>query len=92
MPVARQKNCSVPLFGGVLSYEDSGLRVHLLLIIVLLAGCNIANSWSEVGERELRQRNHGCQMASTLTPAEIQVCKNIRRECDRRAKLEIYVC
>jgi hypothetical protein len=41
---------------------------------------------AEVPDKELRQRNYKCVMANGLSPAEIQVCKNIRRECDERAK------
>ena len=56
-------------------------------------GCDMQSSaFKDTPDKELRKRNYQCQIAGDLAPAEIQVCKNIRRECDRRAAEGSYVC
>ncbi|MBV1960337.1 MAG: hypothetical protein KUG48_01865 [Oleibacter sp.] len=79
-----------PLFSRT---EDAELRVIVLLSVMLLSACNYWNSsYGKMPDKELRERNYRCQMAGSLSAAEIQVCKNIRRECDVRADNGIYVC
>ncbi|HBS41960.1 MAG TPA: hypothetical protein DEA26_04715 [Oceanospirillales bacterium] len=70
-----------------------GLRRLLFVLIVVLSACGMQKSGLQLAtDKELRKRNYECQMASSLSPAEIQVCQNIRRECDRRAGQGNYVC
>lgn len=72
---------------------DKGLRILLVCIPVILLGCDLHSStYRDMSDKELRKRNYQCQIAGDLAPAEIQVCKNIRRECDRRAAKGSYVC
>jgi hypothetical protein len=40
----------------------------------------------------LRERAYKCEMSVDLTAAEIQVCKNILRECKRRQSKGQYDC
>ncbi|GAA6145648.1 MAG: hypothetical protein CSH37_05810 [Thalassolituus sp.] len=73
--------------------RTSELRALLLFMIVVLTGCELGQSpFADTSNRELRERNYKCQMASSLSAAEIQVCKNIRRECDARAEKGNFVC
>ena len=67
------------------------VRYLFIALATLLVACQPSNMVS-VPDKELRQRNYKCAMASGLSPAEIQVCKNIRRECDERASKGNYVC
>lgn len=70
------------------------MRLSALLILIIVAGCNWQRetSLTSLGDEDLRKRNYRCQMAGKLSPAEIQVCKNIRRECNSRAAKGRYVC
>ena len=69
------------------------MRIILVIISVLVMGCDMQSSaFKDTPDKELRKRNYQCQIAGDLAPAEIQVCKNIRRECDRRAAEGSYVC
>lgn len=45
-----------------------------------------------MGAKELRERAYECEMSVDLTAAEIQVCKNIMRECKRREAKGQYDC
>lgn len=47
---------------------------------------------SSIAPSELRKRAYSCEMSVDLTAAEIQVCKNIKRECKRREKEGKYDC
>lgn len=69
------------------------LRRLLFVLITALTACGVQKSGLQLAtDKELRKRNYECLMASSLSPAEIQVCKNVRRECDRRAGQGNYVC
>ncbi len=54
----------------------------LSIIFVGLSACN--GSYSKMEATELRERAYRCMNESDLTAPEIQVCKNILRECERR--------
>ena len=41
---------------------------------------------------ELRERAYLCLIATDQSTAEIQVCKNIQRECKRRQKAGQFDC
>lgn len=65
---------------------------HLLLLVVLgLVGCS-NDQFADISDKELRQRDYRCKMMANPSTAEIQVCKNIRRECERRAAAGNYAC
>ncbi|WP_300428131.1 hypothetical protein [Thalassolituus sp.] len=70
------------------------MRLSVLLILVVVAGCNWGREspLTNIKDAELRKQNYRCQMAGELSAAEIQICKNIRRECDKRASKGNYVC
>ena len=70
------------------------MRRTAFLVMVLLSGCKWGNdsALSTMPNAELRKQNYHCQMAGSLSAAEIQVCRNIRRECDDRASKGNYVC
>lgn len=47
---------------------------------------------SSIESSELRERAYKCEMSVDLSAAEIQVCKNILRECKRRQSKGQYDC
>jgi len=47
---------------------------------------------ASMDKTELRKRFYHCENDSDLTAPELQVCKNIKRECQRRQKLGRYEC
>ncbi|MCD8521239.1 MAG: hypothetical protein LRY66_09695 [Saccharospirillaceae bacterium] len=61
-----------------------------LLLVVVLLGCS--DGMGSIPDSELRQRHYRCQMATGQSSAEIQVCKNIKRECEQRASDGNYAC
>lgn len=64
-----------------------------MVSLVLLPGCDTGmNDLGELSDRELRHRNYECQMATNLGAAKLQVCANLKRECERRAKAGHYAC
>lgn len=67
------------------------MKGHLLLALLLLVGCG-NGQFSSMSDKELRQRDYRCKMMANPSTAEIQVCKNIRRECKRRAESGNYAC
>lgn len=54
----------------------------MTLSLFAVEGCN--SSLSGIEGSELRKRAYRCVVETDLTAAEIQVCKNIQRECKRR--------
>lgn len=65
---------------------------YLLLIAVFgLTGCG-NTAMSQLSDKELRKRHAECRMSVNLSAAEIQVCNNIQRECQRRAQQGNFVC
>ncbi len=54
----------------------------MALLLSATIGCN--SSLSSIEGNELRKRAYLCVVDTNLTAAEIQVCKNIQRECKRR--------
>ncbi|MDK2779349.1 MAG: hypothetical protein KYX62_16985 [Pseudomonadota bacterium] len=73
--------------------NEGGIVVKLsgwLCCLVMLTGCS--SELESVSDKDLRRRHYECQHAVNLTAAEIQVCHNIRRECERRAAAGNFVC
>jgi hypothetical protein len=62
----------------------------LPLILLLLSACT--NELAKIENDELRKRAYRCLIATNQTPAEIQVCKNLHRECERRRNEGNYAC
>ncbi len=58
------------------------LAAVLSVVCLNLSACNSKLSSIEGGE--LRKRAYRCVTDTNLTAAEIQVCQNIQRECQRR--------
>ncbi|MFT7410135.1 MAG: hypothetical protein ACI9EX_000720 [Oleispira sp.] len=69
---------------------------YYLLVVALIASCFVVTACnshlSGVESGELRQRAYRCDIETNLTQAEIQVCKNIQRECQRREDAGQFDC
>ena len=73
-------------------YHPSEFVKYLFLLTIgLLTACN-QTGMSHLDDRDLRHRHHQCRMAVDASPAEIQVCKNIKRECENRQDTGNYAC
>ena len=68
----------------------SGLRIALLFAALLLTACE--SKWETMPDDELAAKSSECLNMNDPAPAMIQVCKNYKRECDRRRKTGRYVC
>ncbi|MBL4796536.1 MAG: hypothetical protein JKY50_03905 [Oleispira sp.] len=58
--------------------------------VASLVGCG--NTFSEMEGVELRERSYHCLAEASSTAAELQVCENIRRECQRRQEAGEFDC
>lgn len=58
--------------------------------LISLVGCE--NAFSKMEGAELRARAYRCVIAVDQTAAELQVCKNIQRECQRRQDAGRFDC
>jgi hypothetical protein len=65
---------------------------YLLPFLVAMAVSGCSGDMTDVSDRDLRQKQYHCQMSTNLSAAEIQVCANIRRECEKRAQAGHYAC
>lgn len=61
-----------------------------LISLTLLAACE--SKWEKMPDHELAEKAAECLYMNSPGPAQIQVCKNYRRECERRREKGIYVC
>jgi hypothetical protein len=61
-----------------------------LTAAVLLTACD--SKWKQMPNDELAAKSVECFNLSGPAPAMIQVCKNYKRECERRRENGIYVC
>ncbi|MCY0964627.1 hypothetical protein [Parathalassolituus penaei] len=75
---------------NVTVFNISVKKLLLVLVVAGLSGCS--GDMAGVSDRDLRQKHYHCQMSTNLSAAEIQVCANVRRECDARAKSGHYAC
>lgn len=67
------------------------LSISVFIVSTLtLAACD--SGYSSIAASELRKRSYHCEISDDLTAPEIQVCKNIQRECKRREKEGRYDC
>ena len=65
-------------------------QVLLLSSVLLLAACE--SKWEAMPDDELAAKSSECMNMNDPAPAMIQVCKNYKRECERRRKTGKYVC
>jgi hypothetical protein len=56
----------------------------------MVTACDSNLSTMEGGE--LRKRAYRCVIETNMTVAEIQICKNIQRECQRRQDTGQFDC
>jgi hypothetical protein len=67
------------------------LRPLLLLAILFISACE--SKWEAMNEDELVEKASRCLNMNDPAPAMIQVCKNYKRECERRFKeTGRYIC
>ncbi|WP_419811152.1 hypothetical protein [Bacterioplanoides sp.] len=59
--------------------------------VLSVAGC-ADSAMSKLSDKELRKRHAMCRTGANLSAPEIQVCKNIARECERRAEKDNWAC
>jgi hypothetical protein len=62
----------------------------LLVGFVMLSACE--SKWESMPDDELAAKNSECFGIDDPAPAMIQVCKNYKRECERRRTQGIYAC
>lgn len=62
----------------------------LAAAVVLLTACE--SKWEKMPDDELVNKSSECLNVSDPGAAMIQVCKNIKRECERRREIGIYLC
>lgn len=60
------------------------------MCVTSLVGCD--NNFAKMEGVELRERSYHCLAETSSTAAELQVCENIRRECERRQKAGEFDC
>ncbi|MFT6114406.1 MAG: hypothetical protein ACI9MS_003606 [Glaciecola sp.] len=67
-----------------------------LLVVTLIASCLVViacnSNLSSIEGVELRERAYRCVTETNMTTAEIQVCRNIQRECQRREDAGQFDC
>ena len=66
------------------------LTVALLASYFTLTACD--SNLSKLEGSALRERAYRCANEMNMTTAEIQVCKNIQRECQRRQNAGRFEC
>jgi hypothetical protein len=62
----------------------------ILMSAVFLSACE--SKWEKMPDDELAAKYSECFDVSDPGAAMIQVCKNYKRECERRRENGIYVC
>jgi|TARA_B110000977_G_scaffold137093_1_gene174122 hypothetical protein len=66
------------------------LPLLLLTVLVVLTACE--SKWEKMPDDDLVNKSSECLNISDPGAAMIQVCKNIKRECERRRKIGVYLC
>lgn len=66
------------------------LQFLLLASLVFFSACE--SKWEKMSDHELAEKATECLYMNSPGPAQIQVCKNYQRECERRREKGIYVC
>ncbi|MEE8058958.1 MAG: hypothetical protein V3T17_14150 [Pseudomonadales bacterium] len=65
-------------------------RIILLMSAVLLTACE--SKWEKMPDDILAAKDSECRNNNDQAAAMIQVCKNYKRECERRRSIGVYVC
>ncbi len=73
-----------------LSVSAAWLKPLLLGALLLAGACE--SKWEKIPDHELAEKAAECRNMNAPGPAQIQVCKNYKRECERRRENGIYVC
>ncbi|WP_430462029.1 hypothetical protein ACQUQU_04370 [Thalassolituus sp. LLYu03] len=68
------------------------MKLLLLPLVIMLSACSVSDGLASIDDKELRRQHYVCQHSVNQTVAEIQVCKNVHRECEKRAASGNYVC
>lgn len=66
------------------------LALALAISCISISACN--GSLSNIDGAELRKRAYQCVIEDDLTAAELQVCRNIQRECKKRQNAGQFDC
>lgn len=66
-------------------------RVLLLMLVAALTACG-DSKWKTMPDDVLAEKSAECMGIADPGPAMIQVCKNVKRECERRRANGIYAC
>lgn len=74
----------------VCTYPMRGLRALLLMSTVFMAACE--SKWEKMPDDVLAAKASDCLYMTDPGTAMIQVCKNYKRECERRRSLGKYIC
>ncbi len=74
----------------MISTAKTTLQSLLLFSLVFLSACE--SKWEKMPDDELAAKNSDCYGMNDPAPAMIQVCKNYKRECERRRAQGVYVC
>lgn len=62
-----------------------------LILLTTLSGCN--DGLQSLDDADLAERWEECRNVNAPTPALVQSCQNVERECQRRAReLKNHVC
>jgi len=65
-------------------------RSLFLIAMIFMAGCE--SKWEKMPDDELAMKSAECYNMNDPAPAMIQVCKNYKRECERRRDNGVYIC
>lgn len=65
-------------------------HLPVLAICIAMVGCE--SKWEKMPDDELAVKSSECYGMNDPAPAMIQVCKNYKRECERRREEGNYVC
>ncbi|MFT4765925.1 MAG: hypothetical protein ACI9OH_003039 [Oleispira sp.] len=69
---------------------------YLLMMVALFASCFITtacdSNLSTIDGSELRKRAYQCVIEVKMTTADLQICQNVQRECQRRQQAGQFDC
>jgi hypothetical protein len=63
----------------------------LLMMAIGLTACS-ESKWQTMADDELAAKSSECMGIDDPGPAMIQVCKNVKRECESRRENGIFAC
>lgn len=77
---------------SVKKFRVSDVKKISFLILAALSISACDGRFASLEASELRKRAYECEQGANLTAPEIQVCKNIMRECKKREANGQYDC